>query len=275
MLISLQKVDVKSVHQQVKSAHESNPEDLTIVQYHPDMAKLYHETPRHVLLVSMAHGTKNPFFHGCCVYAHEKEELYITSGLLQTTIASRLPIIIISQLKLKRKNDLPWETLESFSWSKLRPPPNMPMPAGACRYNDGIVYCAQGIPKPGTGGIYYMPAGRPPELLVSSYFGREFNSVQDVTASPDGVLWFVDSDRGFQNDIKPPPQLPNTVYRYNPELGDLRAMTHDINNPLGIAISHNDNTLYVSDYGARKSDGKLEITRYVFTHDTRTKAAIY
>lgn len=40
-------------------------------------------------------------------------------------------------------------------WSKLRPPPNMPMPASACAYLQGLLYCSQGTLKPDTGGIYY------------------------------------------------------------------------------------------------------------------------
>ena len=255
-------VDARSLHRNQQDGTEDPKDELVVVQYAAGkMEPVCGKSPRHSLLISTGQGTKNPFFHGCCVYVHEKEELYVTSNLLQTSIASRLPLIIISQIKLKRSGDSERGPLRSLIFSKLRPPASMPMPAGACRFRDGVVYCAQGTPTPGSGGVYYMPMGHPPEQLVSSYYGTDFNSVQDVAAGSDGVLWFTDSDLGYQNDFRPPPQLPNRIYRYDATHGDLRAVAGDIANPSGLTVSKDQTRLYVSDYSARHSTGDLEPAR--------------
>ncbi|KAJ2907308.1 calcium-dependent phosphotriesterase [Zalerion maritima] len=251
----IQESSVKKVHGQGGGSTQPRPRDLAIVQYHPDLQHLYGKEVKHSLLVSLAETSKNPFFGGACVFAETTGELYITSGLLSSVGSSRLPIVIISQVKLNRKPGSPWEPLESFQWSKLRPPTNMPMPAGASRLKDGIVYCSQGEPVRGSGGLYYMPFGRPPEPLVTSYFGRDFNGVQDVVPSDsDSVLWFTDNYSAFDNDIRPSPLFPSQVYRYAIESGELKAVANDLSRPQAIAISNNQKTLYVSDLGSRHNE---------------------
>ena len=129
----------------------------------------------------------------------------------------------------------------------MRPPANMAMPAGGARYRDGIVFCSQGTTSNGTGGLYYMPLGEPPEPVVTNYFGREFNSVHDVAVAGDGSFWFTDPRDGFENGYRLEPQLPCHVYRYDPATGDLRVMADGLGQPHGIAIGPDDDTVYVSD----------------------------
>ncbi|RYP43549.1 hypothetical protein DL768_009868 [Monosporascus sp. mg162] len=150
--------------------------------------------------------------------------------------------------------------ISAVKWMKLRPPSNMPMPAGAIRYQKGILFCSQGELAPDTGGLWYMPLGKPPVAVLTSFFGRPFNSIQNVVQDRDGGLWFTDSASGFEQEIRPKPQLPNHVYRFDPQKGDLRAVADGFGRPTGIAMSPDQRTLYVTDTAAAHPDGSVDHT---------------
>ncbi|CAK7228192.1 hypothetical protein SBRCBS47491_006821 [Sporothrix bragantina] len=132
------------------------------------------------------------------------------------------------------------------------------MPAGAIPYympakngnssSSGVLYCAQGNPSPGTSGLFYMPRGKPPVPLITSYYGRDFNSVFDVARHPtDGSLWFTDPCVGFEQDFRKRPQMPCHVYRFHPDTGDVRVVADGLNRPAGICFSADAATVYVTD----------------------------
>ena len=158
------------------------------------------------------------------MYLPDHEELYTTSNLLQSISSARYPTILISRIKLQRKELDENNAVFAVEWTKLRPPPGIDMPNGGVNYKDGIIFCAQGSEKANSGGIYYMPRKTPPFPLVTNFFGREFNSVNDVVVSKDGCIWFTDPSYGAEQDFRTRPKLPNQVYRYNPENGDLRVV---------------------------------------------------
>jgi gluconolactonase len=153
---------------------------VSLVQYHPDFSYVIGLEPTHSLLLSSSETSKNPFFHEACVYLPEHEELYVTSNILQSSSGSQLPVILISKLKLRRTGSGGDGAVEQVEWSKLRPPANMPMPASGAAFSDGMLFCSQGTLAPGSGGLFYMPRGRPPQAVVTEYFGRDFNSLHDV-----------------------------------------------------------------------------------------------
>lgn len=172
------------------------------------------------------------------------------SDLLQSTSSSSLPAILISKISLRRG---PNEVISEVEWAKLRPPSNMPMPAGACRYQNGILYCSQGTQIPDSGGLCYMPSGKPPIPFLTSYFHKPFNSIQNVVEDTDGGLWFTDTSIGFEQEIRPKPQLPNQVYRYDPKTEELRVVADGFVRPTGIALggsNADETTLYITDTGA-------------------------
>ncbi len=202
--------------------------------------------------------SKNPFFHAGCVYLPGAEELYITSDLLQSTSSSHLSVILISKIKISRESSAKAVATE---WLKLRPPPNMPMPAGGTNYRRGVLFCAQGNVSPGTGGLYYMEIGRPPEPVVTNYFGTDFNSVQDVVVSKDGALWFTDSPNGFEKEFRQKPQLPPHIYHFKPESGELRVVAESLGRPHGLALSPDETTLYVTATNAAHGGGERDTGR--------------
>lgn len=222
----------------------------------------------HSLLLSSAETSRNPFFHQACVFVPQHDELFTTSNLLQPTSSGSLPIILISRVKLRRRGSSHDDPSENHSsdvvaaeWQKLRPPGPMAMPAGGVAHAGGLVFCSQGTPAEGTGGLYHMPRGRPPELLVGSFYGRDFNSPCDVALAPDGALWFADPCRGFEMDFRGRPVLPCHVYRFDPEIGDLRVVEDRLGRPAGIAFSPDGSTVYISDTNASQAEAVQGLCR--------------
>ncbi|KAI1333006.1 hypothetical protein F5Y16DRAFT_1231 [Xylariaceae sp. FL0255] len=211
------------------------------------------ERPTCTLIASSAETSRNPFFHMGCAYLQDRDELYLTSDLLEAASSSRLPTVLISKLTLTRHhNDQPAggeNYVDWVEWMKLRPPPEIPMPSGAIPYERGVLYCAQGTLVQ-RGGLFYMPLGKPPVPLVTSYFGTPFNSIQNVAADSDGNLWFTDSTEGAQRGIRPEPKLPNHVYCFHPKTNELRVVADGFMKPTGIAT--NGKVFYVSDTGTSR-----------------------
>ncbi len=253
------------------------------MQYHPDFGNVIGKEARHALLLSSTESSHNPFFYAGCAHVlepiasgadsrggiiPEEEVVYTTSNLLQTANSAQLPVILISRIAIQRNPST--GDVTGVEWAKLRPPSNMPMPAGAIPYrmagmSSGVLYCAQGNPSPSTSGLFYMPRGKPPQPLVTNYYGRDFNSVHDVARHPeDGSLWFTDPSFGFERDFRKKPQMPCHVYRLDTGTGDLRVVADNLRRPTGICFGNDigaATTLYVSDTDALHGDGNQDPTR--------------
>ncbi|KAI1266080.1 calcium-dependent phosphotriesterase [Xylariaceae sp. FL1019] len=252
-----------------------NADTIVARSYHPAFLGLFNksEVPIYALLLSSADSSQNPLFHSGFVYLHDQDQLYTTSDLLQSGSSSLLPVVLISRITFSREmetdiGDVP-TNITTLEWMKLRPPANMPMPADAVSYKQGILYCSQGTLEPNTGGLYYMPIGKRPVPIVTNFYGRPFNSIQSVVVDGEGALWFVDSDVGYEREFRPKPQLPNYVYCLQPETAtdpiNLRVVADGFQRPIGIAMSPNGSVLYVADRLAAKTGDHVDsATIYAF-----------
>ncbi|KAI0482216.1 calcium-dependent phosphotriesterase [Xylariaceae sp. FL0804] len=243
---------------------QCEPETIVVDQYHPDFAAVTGAEPAYSLILSSTESSRSPFFHDGCAYLADKDELYATSGLLQSTSSSKLPTVLISRVSFKRSilgGAAPGSEVMSAEWMKLRPPPAVSMPAGMLPYKRGILYCSQGTFDPHSGGLSYMPPGKPPLPILTRFFNKPFNSIHSVVQDKDGGLWFTDPCIGFELDIRPKPQLPSQVYRFDPQTGDLRAVADGFGRPTGIALSPDESTLYITDTDAARPDGTIDLTR--------------
>ncbi|KAF8880549.1 D-lactonohydrolase-like protein [Infundibulicybe gibba] len=111
-------------------------------------------------------------------------------------------------------------------------------------------------------------------VLLDNYFGRQFNSLNDIKVHPSGKLFFTDVVYGFLNHFRPNPLLPNQVYRFDPDTGAVRVVATDFDKCNGIAFTADGQTAYIADTGA--SGGFLgnnqtePATIYAFDVDPRT-----
>jgi gluconolactonase len=85
------------------------------------------------------------------------------------------------------------------------------------------------------------------ETLVGDYQGSRFNSPNDLILRSDGVLYFTDPWYGLEQGLDDPAKdLPfQGVYRLDPD-GTLTLLIDDLTGPNGVALSPDEQTLYVS-----------------------------
>jgi gluconolactonase len=99
----------------------------------------------------------------------------------------------------------------------------------------------------GVGGIvaYPLPSGSPATTLVSMFMGARFDSPNDLTVRSDGAIYFTD----FSGDQtpSPAPQTQSRVYLLPHGSTTATALFADTNNPNGIALSLDEQSLYVGD----------------------------
>ncbi|XP_070562652.1 gluconolactonase-like [Ptychodera flava] len=96
------------------------------------------------------------------------------------------------------------------------------------------------------------------ETIADSYYGRLFNSMNDVVVKSDGTIWFTDPSYGYQQGFKPKPEIGDFVYRFDPDGPDpkLTVVSDDFERPNGLAFSPDESYLYVSDSGAIQGSGE-------------------
>ncbi|KXJ95666.1 hypothetical protein Micbo1qcDRAFT_230861 [Microdochium bolleyi] len=248
---------------------EAGSASLHLRQYQPAFRDIIGESPDQTLLFSTSETSKTRFFHGGCVYVQARDEIYATSDLLPSGNSSMLPSVVISRICVKLRG---WDSevaqeeadksayIISAEWAKLRPPTNMPMPAGACVQDAGILFCSRGNLTAGSGGVFYMPPGRPPVAVVTKFFDRSFNSPQQITCDKSSGLWFTDSSDDRLSGMRPKPEIRNQVYRFDADTGDLRVVADGLGRPCGIALSPDEETMYITDVEAAQPDGALDVS---------------
>jgi gluconolactonase len=94
----------------------------------------------------------------------------------------------------------------------------------------------------------FDPASGVVETLVDSFEGKPLNSPNDVVVASDGAIWFTDPSYGHLQGFRPPPALPDAVYRYY--AGKVTMVADGFDKPNGLAFSPDEDVLYVGDNGA-------------------------
>lgn len=96
---------------------------------------------------------------------------------------------------------------------------------------------------------------------MTSFGYRPFNSPQHVTAARDGSLWFTDPPAGADSGIRPQPQLPAHVYRFDLQTANLRVLVDGLQRPMGLCFDSTEQTLYVTDVGIANGEGDVGSNR--------------
>lgn len=191
-----------------------------------------------------------PFAFEAGVFLADRHELWVTSSPLFDDNGNQRHEIT----KINLDNDpVTCETIPSTG---------IDMTNGGTNYKDGVLFCAQGsFTNPS--GLFHVSATAPykSEPVLVSFYGRPFNSVNDVVVATDGSIWFTDPAYGFGEGYRPKPRLPNQVYRYNPKDGGLRVMADGFGHPNGLCFSPDEKTLYVTDTDQVWGDGSVDEAR--------------
>ncbi|ORY17613.1 hypothetical protein BCR34DRAFT_596790 [Clohesyomyces aquaticus] len=201
----------------------------------------------------IAYEDKFPFAHGAGIYSSQHDLVLVTSnkyipeGKFEKTV-------MIS--KMTRKPDNSWIRHEVLTVAV--------MANGGTNYSDNaFLFCAQGDYRD-LGGLVSMDAEYPHRTtpLLNNYNGRRFNSLNDVAVHPgDGSIWFTDPIYGFEEGLRPKPELPNQVYRFDPQTGDVRVVADGFDRPKGICFSNYERSVYITDTGRVHGDGSVDPLR--------------
>ncbi|KAM5344908.1 hypothetical protein ACJ41O_010770 [Fusarium nematophilum] len=236
---------------------------------HPTAFNVYHDSVRAIIgdspkLDLIHENHQYPFAHEAGVFIPEDNSLFITSNQFDDAKSGQRKIQISKISLSPERQSLGCEEIEA---------PGVPMANGGVNYKGGVLFCSQGSLE-APGGLVLMES-KPPyrcSTLISSFHGREFNSVNDVVVHSDGSIWFTDPIYGFEQGIRPRPRLPNQVYRYDPETGSVRAMADGFGRPNGICLSPDEGIVYVTDTDWIHGDGTTDDTRasHIYAFDLAT-----
>ncbi|KAL3470835.1 hypothetical protein BJX99DRAFT_238652 [Aspergillus californicus] len=83
--------------------------------------------------------------------------------------------------------------------------------------------------------------------VLDNFYGRQFNSINDVVIHSDGSIWFTDPTYGYEGGFRPTPDLPSQIYRYDPATGSVRVVADGFGRPNRIAFSPDEKIVYVTD----------------------------
>lgn len=116
-------------------------------------------------------------------------------------------------------------------------------------------------------------------VLLDNFFGRQFNALNDVKVHPRSKnIFFTDVTYGPLLGFRPPPHLPNQVYRLDPKTKAVRVVADGFDKCNGIAFSADGRTAYIADTGSHEGLKGVDETRpatiYAFDVDPRTEAFI-
>ncbi|TIA93139.1 hypothetical protein E3P99_00255 [Wallemia hederae] len=115
--------------------------------------------------------------------------------------------------------------------------------------------------------MQYQPSTNTTTPLLTSYYGRRFNSLNDLKVHSSGHVLFVDSLYGFLQDFQPFPDLPEMVYSYSLETGKVRPVASDFVHPNGIALSPDESVAYVTDTGAQNGTVNTHLPASIYAFD--------
>ena len=194
-----------------------------------------------------------PLFHEAGIYVPATDSVFVTSSRLRVAGEST---ILISRL----------QRCQDGSWSREFVPCGQAlMPNGGINYQgkDCMLFCAQGT-RDSPGGLVMMSTSSPFETtpVLRSYYGRWFNSTNDVVFHSDGSIWFTDPTYGYEQGFRPEPSLPSQVYCFNPADCSVRVAAAGFGHPNGLCFSPDETTMYVTDTDWIHGEGGIDDSRF-------------
>ncbi|KAK0103273.1 hypothetical protein ONS95_005306 [Cadophora gregata] len=216
--------------------------------YHEDFKQILGSSPK---LECLLEDQTIPFAHEAGVFIPEDNTLFITSNQFPHPTTGEKSIQI-SKITLSNGS----ATCEKIETE------NVTMANGGVNYQGGVLFCAQGnMSSPG--GLAFMSTSPPykSSIFLSNFYGRSFNSVNDVVIHSDGSIWFTDPNYGYEQGVRPRPVLPNQVYRYDPASKAVRAVADGFGRPNGLCFSPDETILFVTDTDWIHGDGSTEDSR--------------
>lgn len=197
---------------------------------------------------------KDPIFHeGPVIF---DDMLYFVTNRLGTDSMQNATWGETSAPLLNQYIDIMALNLQTNVTTKLET--SIMMANGMTKTADGenILVLSQGFNTTG-GGIYELNQNTlKAKPIVTSFYGKQFNSPNDIETTKDGIIFFSDPPYGFEQGFRSNenPGLGSNVYRYDTSTKILTLIDTMLQRPNGVALfddrEHgNGCTLFLSDTG--------------------------
>lgn len=101
-------------------------------------------------------------------------------------------------------------------------------------------------------------------VLVDRYRGKRLNAPNDIVVKTDGTIWFTDPHYGIETDYegtKQEPELPPSVYRFDPRDASLTLVADDFEGPNGLCFSPDERRLFISESGNQFAEAPVRHLR--------------
>ncbi len=95
-------------------------------------------------------------------------------------------------------------------------------------------------------------------VLMDRFQDKKLNAPNDLAVHSDGAIWFSDPGYGIMSNYeghKAPFELPASVYRLDPKMGEATIVATDMDKPNGLCFSPDEKRLYIVDTGIPKRAG--------------------
>ncbi|KAF9870455.1 evolved d-pantonohydrolase [Colletotrichum karsti] len=247
-------------------------ESLTERPFHVYDPEFYDIIGSDPSLTLIATSEVDPIFHEAVTWYPPTEEVFFVqnagaldagTGLNKSSIVQKISLVDAEAL---RNGSL---GAEEVTVHTVPSNPQVINPNGGTNYNGNIIFAGEGQGDRIPSALYLMNPLEPynTTLLVNNFFGRQFNSLNDVAVNPQNKdIYFTDTLYGYYQYFRPEPAMRNQVYRLTPSTGALTVVADDFVLPNGITFSPEGDYAYVTDTG---------ISRALFGMNMTQPASIY
>ncbi|KAK7424595.1 hypothetical protein QQZ08_008605 [Neonectria magnoliae] len=198
---------------------------LTAKPFHVYDEEFYDVIGKNPSLTLIATSDTDPIFHEAVVWYPPTDEVFFVqnagapaagTGLNKSSIIQK---ISLAEAEAVRKAS---HTSDEVTVTVVPSDPQVINPNGGTNYKGQIIFAGEGQGEDVPSALYLMNPKAPynTTVLLNNYFGRQFNSLNDVAIHPsNNDLYFTDTLYGYLQDFRPVPGLRNQVYRYNFKTG--------------------------------------------------------
>ncbi|KAF4983926.1 hypothetical protein FDECE_17191 [Fusarium decemcellulare] len=230
-------------------------ESLTAKPFHIYDDEFYDVIGKDPSLTLIATSDTDPIFHEAVVWYPPTDEVFFVqnagapaagTGLNKSSIIQKISLAEAEALRKSPRKG------KEVKVTVVPSDPQVINPNGGTNYKGQIIFAGEGQGDDVPSALYVMNPKAPynTTVLINNYFGRQFNSLNDLVVHPNnGDLYFTDTLYGYLQDFRPPPGLRNQVYRYNFKSGAITVVADDFTLPNGITFSPNGQQAYVTDTG--------------------------